>query len=159
MKTINYFIIFCEFLVLACYADHVQANEYNSSIEFPKDNTFFKTPTKPIDAFRLNLNSPGEKPLIYSFGTNGFMGLAYPFNKITPYLFFSYDKFKLGGEAEILTQNRLFPLYGFSIDFKLTDSFYLSPTAVYRDLGKQSGLTNPDIDKEFIGSLQFRFLF
>jgi hypothetical protein len=49
-------------------------------------------------------------------------------------------------------------MYGASIDYKVTNTFYVIPVFTHYDWGKQLG-SKTDTNQEWMGGLQFRFVF
>ena len=97
---------------------------------------------------------------------NGFVDLAYTFGPATPHIYFGYDNAKnsdvygkTGGD-----DNNTRLMYGASINYMIVPQFYVIPEFTYYDYGKQVGQANAanlgkDIGKEWIGGVQFRFVF
>jgi hypothetical protein len=51
-------------------------------------------------------------------------------------------------------------MFGASIDYKVADTFYLIPIFTFYDWDKQLNIASkPDINQEWIGGLQLRFVF
>ena len=101
-----------------------------------------------------------------STALNGFVDLAYTFGPATPHLYFGYENAKnddvygkTGGD-----DNNTRLMYGASINYLVANNFYIIPEFTYYDWGKQVGVAGAanlgkDIGKEWIGGVQFRFVF
>lgn len=102
-------------------------------------------------------------------GFNGFIDVSYQFGPAAPHLYFGYDRAqnsdifgKQGGD-----DNNVRMMYGASINWMIAPSFYVIPEFTYYDYGKSpfptltNGRiqTNQDIGKEWIGGVEFRFVF
>ncbi|MGC1403234.1 MAG: hypothetical protein WA974_09930 [Thermodesulfobacteriota bacterium] len=94
---------------------------------------------------------------------NGFVDLAYTFGPATPHLYFGYDNEKnsdIYGKLPNSDDNNTRMMYGASINYNVAGPFYIIPEFTYYDYGKSPILANkPDIGKEWIGGVQFRFVF
>lgn len=93
-------------------------------------------------------------------GINGFVDLAYTFGPATPHIYFGYDNAKNSDLWKVGDDNITRMMYGASIDYKVADAFYVIPEFTYYDYGKAPGVASkPDLGKEWIGGVQFRFNF
>ena len=93
-------------------------------------------------------------------GTHGFVDLAHSFGPATPHLYFGHENAKNNNEWKVGDDDITRMMYGASIDYKVTDAFYVIPVVTYYDWSNQlEGASNPVINKEWIGGLQFRFIF
>ncbi len=91
---------------------------------------------------------------------NGFIDLAYTFGPATPHIYFGYDNAKNSDEWKVGDDNNTRMMYGATINYMITSNFFVIPEFTYYDYGKQPGVASrPDIGKEWIGGLQFRFVF
>ena len=89
--------------------------------------------------------------------------MAYTFGPATPHLYFGYDNEKnsdIYGKLPNSDDNNTRMMYGASINYMIAPQFYVIPEFTYYDYGKSPILANkPDIGKEWIGGVQFRFVF
>lgn len=93
-------------------------------------------------------------------GTHGFADLAHTFGPATPHIYLGHENAKNNNEWKVGDDDITRMMYGASIDYKVTDAFNVIPVFTYYDWSKQSGVASkPDINKEWIGGLQFRFIF
>ena len=91
---------------------------------------------------------------------NGFIDLAYTFGPATPHIYFGYDNAKNSDEFKVGDDNQTRMMYGASIDYMINPNFFLTPEFTSYDYGKKAGVASrPDIGKEWIGGVQFRFVF
>jgi hypothetical protein len=93
-------------------------------------------------------------------GINGFIDLAYTFGPATPHIYFGYDNAKNSDVWKVGDDNNTRMMYGATINYMINQNFFVIPEFTYYDYGKQPGVTSrPDIGKEWIGGVQFRFVF
>ncbi len=93
-------------------------------------------------------------------GMNGFIDLAYSFGPATPHIYFGYDNAKNSDEWTVGNDYNTRMMYGASINYMITPNLYVIPEFTYYDYGKQPGVASkPDIGKEWLGGVQFRFIF
>ncbi len=93
-------------------------------------------------------------------GKHGVADLAYTFVLATPHIYLGYENTKNNKDWKVGDDDITRMMYGVSIDYKVTDSFYVIPVFTYYDWSKQSEVTSkPGINKEWISGLQFRFIF
>ncbi len=93
-------------------------------------------------------------------GTHGFADLAHTFGPATPHLFLGRENTQNNNEWKVGDDDITRMMYGASIDYKVTDDFYVIPVFTYYDWSNQAEVAaKPDINKEWIGGLQFRFIF
>jgi hypothetical protein len=94
-------------------------------------------------------------------GKNGIAGLAYTFGPATPHIYLGHENTKNNNDRKVGNDDITRMMYGVSIDYKVTDAFYVIPVfTYYHDWNKQPEIASKlDINKEWIGGLQFRFIF
>ncbi len=91
---------------------------------------------------------------------HGLANLSYTFGATTLHIYFGYDNAKNNNDWKIGDDDTTRMMYGASINYRVTDFFSVVPVLTYYDWGKQADVaTKPDINKEWIGGLQFRFVF
>jgi len=91
----------------------------------------------------------------------GFFDLAFTAGPVTPHFYVGYDKAQnddfYGGDKY---NNRM--MYGVGVNWKVADNFYVVPEFTYYDYGKNPlvGVNNgKDLGKEWLGGVQFQFVF
>jgi hypothetical protein len=98
-------------------------------------------------------------------GMNGFIDLAYTIGPATPHVYFGYDNAKnsdayKGPKGDDYNTRMM---YGISMPIKIADGFFISPEFDYYDYGKFPAGTGAnagkDIGKEWLGGIQFQFIF
>ena len=94
-----------------------------------------------------------------STGWNGFMDLAFTAGAVTPHFYLGYDYVEndlfVGSD-----KNNMRSMYGVSVNWKIADSFYIAPEFTFYDYGKDpTKINNPSIGKEWLGGVQFQFVF
>ncbi len=93
-------------------------------------------------------------------GMNGFIDLAYAAGPVTPHLYFGYDNAKNSDAYTVGDDNNTRMMYGISAPIKIADGFFISPEFDYYDYGKRPGdPSKTDLGKEWIGGVQFQFIF
>ena len=93
-------------------------------------------------------------------GTHGLADLAHTFGPATPHIYLGRENAKNNNDWKVGDDDITRMMYGASIDYKVTDAFYVIPVFTYYDWSKQPEVaTKSDINKEWIGGLQFRFVF
>ncbi|MGC1401631.1 MAG: hypothetical protein WA974_01760 [Thermodesulfobacteriota bacterium] len=93
-------------------------------------------------------------------GTHGFADLAHTFGPATPHIYLGHENAKNNNEWKVGDDDITRMMYGVSIDYKVTDVFYVIPVFTYYDWSNQLEVaTKPDTNKEWIGGLQVRFIF
>lgn len=93
-------------------------------------------------------------------GGNRFVDLNHTFGPATPHIYFGYDTAKDSDEWMVGDGINPRMMYGASINYKVGDSFFLIPEFTYFDYGKLPGaVSKPDSVKEWLGGIQFRFVF
>ncbi len=103
---------------------------------------------------------PGDISGKIKNSTGTHIDLSYTFGLTTPHIYFAFDNDKVSDEWKIGDNNNTRITYGASIDYKVSDTFYVIPVFTYYDWGKQPGVASKsDIGKEWIGGLKFRFVF
>jgi hypothetical protein len=91
---------------------------------------------------------------------HGLADLSYTFGPTTLHIYFGHDNTRNNSDWKIGNEDLTRLMYGASIDYKVADSFYVVPVFTYYDWGKQADVTTKSgINKEWIGGLQFRFVF
>jgi len=97
-----------------------------------------------------------------STGWNGFFDLAFTSGAVTPHFYMGYDKainsdiYGLQGGDDFNQRMSI----GASVSWKIADSFYLVPEFTYYNYGKNPLVkNNPDLGTEWVGGVQFQFVF
>ena len=91
---------------------------------------------------------------------NGFVDLAYTFGPATPHIYFGYDNMKNSDAWTVGNNYNTRLMYGASINYMISPQFFVIPEFTYYDYGQlPNTVGNPDIGKEWIGGVQFRFVF
>lgn len=86
--------------------------------------------------------------------------LVYKFGHTTMHFYLGYDKPNNNGESKVGVDNSALVMFGASLDYKVADTLYLIPLFTFYDWSKQPNIaSNPNINQEWIGGLQLRFLF
>ncbi len=93
-------------------------------------------------------------------GTHGFADLAHTFGPATPHIYLGHENAKNNNEWKVGDDDITRMMYGVSIDYKVTDVFYVIPVFTYYDWSNQLEVASkPDTNKDWIGGLQVRFIF
>jgi hypothetical protein len=93
-------------------------------------------------------------------GTHGFADLAHTFGPATPHIYLGRENAKNNNEWKVGDDDITRMMYGASIDCKVTDAFHVIPVFTYYDWSNQPEVAaKPDLNKEWIGGLQLRFIF
>jgi hypothetical protein len=96
--------------------------------------------------------------MINSVGTH--IDLSSLFDLTTPHINFAFDNARDSDRWKFRDNNNTRMMYGASIVYKVSDTFYVIPVFTYYDWRKQPGVASkPDIGNEWIGGLNFRFVF
>ncbi len=91
---------------------------------------------------------------------NGFIDLSYTIGAATPHVYFGYDNAKNSDEWKVGDDNNTRLMYGFSIPIKIAEGFFISPEFDWYDYGTRPGnAAKPDVGKEWLGGIQFQFIF
>ena len=92
-------------------------------------------------------------------GYNGFFDLAFTAGAVTPHFYVGYDKAE-NTDAYVGDKYNDRMMYGVGVNWKITDNFYVVPEFTYYDYGKNPRLpNNPDLGAEWLGGVQFQFVF
>ena len=98
-------------------------------------------------------------------GWNAFFDLAFSAGAVTPHFYMGYDKamnsdiYGKGLSAGSDDFNQRYAV-GASVNWKIAESFYLVPEFTYYNYGKNPLVNgNPDIGTEWLGGVQFQFVF
>jgi hypothetical protein len=98
-------------------------------------------------------------------GWNAFLDLAFTSGAVTPHFYMGYDKainddiYGRGLSSGSDNFNQRYAI-GASINWKIAESFYLVPEFTYYNYGKNPVVNgNPDLGTEWIGGVQFQFVF
>jgi hypothetical protein len=131
----------------------------------------------PISVGAYNIKDGGDRPLTiqrsfygYFWDTSGrikdatgkheIADLAHTFGPATPHIYLGHENAKNNYDWKVGDDDITRMMYGVSIDYKVTDAFSVIPVFTYYDWSKQSEVASkPGINKEWIGGLQFRFIF
>jgi hypothetical protein len=98
-------------------------------------------------------------------GWNAMMDLAFTAGPITPHFYMGYDKAinddiygkGLSSGSDNFNQRTMM---GVSANWKVADSFYIVPEFTYYNYGKNPTVNgNPDLGTEWLGGVQFQFVF
>ena len=112
----------------------------------------------PYSAYRRTINGAIKS----TTGWNAFMDLAFTSGAVTPHFYMGYDK-AINSDAYGLTGGDDFnqrTAIGASVSWKIADSFFLSPEFTYYNYGKNPTVKgNPDLGTEWVGGVQFQFVF
>ncbi len=93
-------------------------------------------------------------------GTHGFVDLAHTFGPATPHIYLGHENAKNNNEWKVGDDDITRMMYGASIDYRVTDAFYVIPVFTYYDWSNQLEVASKlDTNKEWIGGLQVRFIF
>ena len=90
---------------------------------------------------------------------NGFVDLAFNAGPVTPHVYYGYDKAQ-NDDVYVGDKYNVRMMYGVGVNWKIADSFYIIPEFTYYDYGKDAKKAgNPDLGKEWLGGVQFQFVF
>jgi hypothetical protein len=94
----------------------------------------------------------------------GFINLAYTVGAATPAIYFGYDNAKNSDIYKGPTgdDNNTRMMYGASVNIKIAEGFFVIPEFTWYDYGKYpagTALANKDVGKEWLGGVQFMFVF
>ena len=98
-------------------------------------------------------------------GWNAFMDLAFTSGAVTPHFYMGYDKAinddiygrGLSSGSDNFNQRTAI---GASVNWKIAESFFIVPEFTYYNYGKNPTVNgNPDIGTEWLGGVQFQFIF
>ncbi|MBI5607201.1 MAG: hypothetical protein HY879_28040 [Deltaproteobacteria bacterium] len=93
-------------------------------------------------------------------GLNGFVDLSYNIGSVTPHIYFGYDKASNSDVWKTGDDNVTRTMVGIGISCKVADSFYVVPEFTMYDYGKKpNDAAKPDFGKEWLGGVQFQFVF
>ena len=93
-------------------------------------------------------------------GWAGFFDLSFNAGAVIPHLYFGYDNPKNSDAWKVGDDYNARMMYGASVLIPLHENFALSPEVTYYDYGKVPGnAAKPDIGKEWLAGVQFRFVF
>jgi hypothetical protein len=93
-------------------------------------------------------------------GTHGFADLAHTFGPATFHIYFGQENTKNSNEWKIGDDDMTRRMFSASIDYRVAGDFYVIPVLTYYDWGNSLDVASkPDINKEWIGGLQFRLVF
>jgi hypothetical protein len=97
-----------------------------------------------------------------STGWSGFLDLGFNAGAVTPHFYMGYDKAinsDLYGRTGGDDFNQRYSV-GASVSWKIAESFYLVPEFTYYNYGKNPTVkNNPDLGTEWLGGVQFQFVF
>ncbi len=139
MKLSKLFIMFL-FWGAIFVAGNVQGNDLILHTGLPKDLPFFENPVGKLHQFD---------------------DLTFTFRTITSRIHFNYDSAKNRNEWNSGNDASSRIMHGASIDYKITDFFYVASMFAHYELEKLPGgyITQPDSKKEWFGGFRFRFEF
>ncbi len=92
-------------------------------------------------------------------GYNGFADLAFTAGAVTPHFYIGCDRAQ-NDDVYVGDKYNVRMMYGAAVNWKIADSFYIVPEFTYYDYGKNPlAPNNPDLGKEWLGGVQFQFVF
>jgi hypothetical protein len=92
-------------------------------------------------------------------GLIGFFDLAFTAGPVTPHFYMGYDKAE-NTDAYVGDKAVTRLMYGVGVDWMISPNFVVRPEFTYYDWGKNPAVAgNPDLGKEWIGGVQFAFVF
>ena len=93
-------------------------------------------------------------------GKHGIADFARTFGSATPHIYLGHENAKNSNDYKVGDEDITRMMYGVSVDYRVTNAFYVIPVFTYYDWGKQPEVASkPGINKEWISGLQFRFIF
>lgn len=93
-------------------------------------------------------------------GMNGYIDLSYKVGPATPHIYFGFDNAKNSDAYKVGDDNNTRMMYGASVMYKVADGFNIIPEFTFYDYGKKpNDASKPDIGKEWMGGVQFQFIF
>jgi hypothetical protein len=93
-------------------------------------------------------------------GKHGIADFARTFGPATPHIYLGHENVKNNNDWKVGDEDITRMMYGVSVDYKVTNAFYVIPVFTYYDWSNQPGVASkPGINKEWISGLQFRFIF
>ncbi len=93
-------------------------------------------------------------------GKHEIADVAYTFGRATPHIYLGHENTKNSDDWKVANEDITRMMYGVSLDYKVTNAFYVIPVFTYYDWSGQSEVSSkPGLNKEWIGGLQFRFIF
>lgn len=92
-------------------------------------------------------------------GLFGFADFAFTAGAVTPHFYIGYDAPENTDAYQGDKKNERF-MYGIGVNWKVADNFFVVPEFTMYDYGKNPQLRgNPDLGKEWLGGIQFQFVF
>jgi hypothetical protein len=93
-------------------------------------------------------------------GYNGFADFAFTAGAVTPHFYIGYDRAENSDKWKVGDDYNDRVMYGVGVNWKITDNFYIVPEFTYYDYGKRPGtVQNQDLGSEWLGGVQFQFVF
>jgi hypothetical protein len=92
-------------------------------------------------------------------GYNAFADLAFTSGPVTPHFYIGWDK-ATNDDVYVGDKYNQRWMYGVGVNWKIADSFYIVPEFTYYDWGNNPTVAkNPSLGTEWLGGVQFQFVF
>ena len=92
-------------------------------------------------------------------GLTAFADVAFTAGPVTPHFYIGYDKAE-NTDVYVGDKYNTRMMYGVGVNWKIADNFYIVPEFTYYDYGKNARAAgNPDLGNEWLGGVQFQFVF
>jgi hypothetical protein len=105
--------------------------------------------------YRRDVNGAVKNTTSY----NAFADLAFTAGAVTPHFYIGWDKAQ-NDDVYVGDSSNTRMMYGAAVNWKIAESFYIVPEFTYYDYGKNPlNPNNPDLGKEWLGGVQFQFVF
>jgi hypothetical protein len=92
-------------------------------------------------------------------GLFGFADFAFTAGAVTPHFYIGYDAPE-NTDAYVGDKKNERLMYGIGVNWKVADNFFIVPEFTMYDYGKSPVVQgNPDLGKEWLGGIQFQFVF
>jgi len=115
--------------------------------------------------FQYNLQSAYWRPAYINgkvkntTGLYGFADFAFTAGAVTPHFYIGYDAPE-NTDVYVGDKKNERLMYGISVNWKVADNFFLVPEFTMYDYGKNPTVAgNPSLGKEWLGGIQFQFVF
>lgn len=118
------------------------------------------------NVFQYNLQSAFWRPqydatgkVKNTTGLYGFADFAFTAGAVTPHFYIGYDAPE-NTDIYVGDKKNERVMYGIGVNWKLADNFFVVPEFTMYDYGKNPALPgNPSLGKEWLGGIQFQFVF